>query len=551
LLSTYSLPTADKFQTTQRVVLPVSLQELLRAMIRSAVNHPIDSVIYVCGQPVLTSETVVIFYRKNQYQPVWVDEQGLNTAGRQLLKAIAAAEENGLQPEDYHYVLLQKLNDTFLKNQLKRKSAEPEELLLAEMMLSDAFFLYGSHLYYGKTDPETIDPQWHAQRNNCPIEMDEYLLQALKTKNLSEALRQLEPVQKDYAIMKQALQSLRKTVKEGGWSRIDFGSIRKLQLNDSSTLIPLIRQRLHISGEYSDSLSLTNAVYDSVLFRAVVLFQKRHGLDADGIIGKGTMEALNIPAVDKMETLIINMERMRWLPRDTDNNRYIMVNIAAFNMKVIENGKVIINSKAIVGKTYRMTPVFSAKMTYMITNPYWTVPKTILREDVIPEVKKNLDYLKKKKMRIIDYKGNEIDPNTIDWSKVTPRNFPYMIRQDPGRHNSLGSIKFMFPNKYDVYMHDTPDKQLFEKEQRAYSSGCIRIQEYLKLAAYLLRTRNVSEDSIQRLLDSGRQLQINLPEPIMVHVVYFTAYVSNGEVIFTKDIYGRDKALKAALLRRY
>jgi murein L,D-transpeptidase YcbB/YkuD len=138
-------------------------------MIRSAVNHPVDSVIYICGQPVLTSETVVIFYRKNQYQLVWVDEQGLNTAGRQLLKAIAAAKENGLQPEDYHYVLLQKLNDAFLKNQLKRKSAEPEDLLLAEMMLSDAFFLYGSHLYYGKTDPETIDPQWHAQRNNCPI----------------------------------------------------------------------------------------------------------------------------------------------------------------------------------------------------------------------------------------------------------------------------------------------------------------------------------------------------------------------------------------------
>jgi L,D-transpeptidase YcbB len=526
-------------------------QDLLKAMLRNAVEHPVDSIIYICGQPILTSETTITFYRKNQYRPAWVDEDGFNQNGTTLVSAIFNAGENGLKTEDYHYAKLKRLNDAFSKNPLKRKTAEAEDLLLGEMLLTDAFFLFASHLYYGKTDPETIDPQWHAERNNCPIEMDNYLLDALKAKNLREALQLLEPQQEEYAVMKEKLQSLRKILKQGGWQKIDFGSLKKIELKDNNEVIPLIRQRLQISGEYKDTSNFTSLVYDSVLFAAVKLFQKHNGLDADGVIGKGTMDALNVSVKDRMETLLLNMERMRWLPRDTDNNRYIIVNIAAFNMKVIDKGKVIINSKAIVGRTYRMTPVFTAKMTYLIANPFWTVPKTILREDVIPDVKKDLNYLKKKNMRIIDYKGNEIDPHSIDWSKITPRNFPYMIRQDPGKSNSLGSIKFMFPNKYDVYMHDTPDKKLFDKEDRAYSSGCIRIQEYLKLAAYLLRTKEVTEDSIQRLLDSGKQMQINLPEPIMVHVVYLTANVSNGEVIFRKDFYDRDKTLKAALFRDY
>src|SRR5690606_17388770 len=159
---------------------------------------------------------------------------------------------------------------------------------------------------------------------------------------------------------------------------------------------------------------------------------------------------------------------------------------------------------------------------YMVLNPYWTVPRTILREDVVPELKKDLGYLKKKNMQILDFQGNIIDPAAIDWKKISPDKFPYMVRQEPGKTNSLGIVKFMFPNKYDVYMHDTPDKKLFDKSERAYSSGCIRIQEYLKLAAYLLRQKNIDETAFQKMLDSGKQQQINLPEPIMVHVVYFT-----------------------------
>lgn len=513
--------------------------------------HTNDTLLFIDKQPIHTIPTLAIFYRKNQYRPVWIDNEGFNRLGIALIDAIKKATDNGLHPDDYHYHKIYQWHQYFLEQQRKRILPETTALLSGELLLTDAFFLYASHLLHGKTDPETIDPQWKAERADCPIELDDYLIETLNTGEIAQSLSKLEPNHEAYQLMKQALKKYVHIASQGGWPQIDFDQLKKLQLNDSSDIIPLIKQRLLITNEYTDTTSIHQTVFDSTLWKAVKLFQKRHGLDADGVIGKATTAAMNATVQDHIETLLINMERMRWLPRNTDQSRYIIVNIAAFYMKVIDKGQPIIQSKAIVGRTYRMTPVFSAKMTHMITNPSWTVPKTILREDVIPAIKKDINYLRKKKMRILDYQGNEIDPHTIDWSRVNPRNFPYIIRQDPGKHNSLGSIKFMFPNKYDVYMHDTPDKQLFEKELRAYSSGCIRIQEYLKLAAYLLRSKQVTEDSIQRLLDSGRQLQINLPEPIMVHVVYLTADVNNGELVFRKDIYGRDKALKAALYSKY
>ncbi len=523
----------------------------LYQFIKNTIEHSDDSMIYVCGLPMLTSETVKSFYRKNKYQSVWVNEKGLKPSAEQLLIGLSRSHENGLRPEDYHLIKLNRIEQSFSRFKLKKTFPELEDLLLAEMLMTDAYLLYSAHLYYGKTDPETTDPMWHAERNDCSIALDEHLIYALKKNEIAGSFQVLEPPFEEYGIMKRNLIELKHAFKRGELEQIDFGNVRKLEPGDSNDVIKAIKIRMKKMGEYESDVDFFESVYDSVLYTSIKLFQERNGLDADGIIGKGTMEALNITMNQRIQQLIINMERLRWLPKN-ENARYVMVNIADFSMKVVDNGKTIIRSKAIVGRAYRMTPVFSARMTYMVLNPYWTVPRTILREDVLPELKKDIAYLKKKNMQILDFKGNIVDPSSIDWKKISPDKFPYMIRQEPGKSNSLGIVKFMFPNKYHVYMHDTPDKKLFDKSERAYSSGCIRIQEYLKLAVYLLRKKEIDEVAFQKMLDSGKQQQINLPEPIMVHIVYFTVGISEkNEVVFRKDIYDRDIVVFKALAKVY
>jgi L,D-transpeptidase YcbB len=512
-----------------------------------------DTIIIIRGQVVRTAATTTSFYRKTNYHPVWTNEWGMNAKANELLSALGNADENGLRIEDYHVFELQRLKSVFEKSLLKRIPPSQEDLLEAEILFTDAFLLYSSHLNYGKTDPETIDAYWKAERNDCNIELDNYLIHTLQHNTpTAKAFFNLEPLYREYAVFKKELSVLRKLPAEADFKKIDFGTIKKIEVNDTSKIIPQIKNRLNATRFYNDTSNNLSEIYDSTLYKAIKLFQKQNGLEADGVIGKGTMDALNISNADRIQTLLLNMERMRWLPHEPEG-RYIMVNIADFNMKLIDADSIVINSNAIVGKDYRATPVFSAKMTYLVFNPTWTVPPTILANDVIPDTRKDINYLQKKKMKLFDSKGNIVDPKTIDWKKMSGKYFPYTVRQEPGPQNSLGLLKFMFPNKHDVYMHDTPQKELFLKNERAFSSGCIRIQQHIELAEYLLRTiEGFDRDSIESILKSGKTQQVILPEPIMVHIVYFTAAVNeNGKVIFRKDIYDRDKALKAALFREY
>jgi len=511
-----------------------------------------DSLIIIHNQVIRTAETTASFYRKMNFRAVWINENGFNFFAQELMFAINNAEANGLKKTDYHTASLERLEAKSSRAQLKRELPAINDLFEAELLLTDAYLLFSAHLNYGKTDPETIDPQWHAERNDCNIELDNYLIHALQHKKIAQSLSELEPVYREYDFYKNELMQLKKLLKKGAWKKIDFAEVKKISKGDTSFLVPLIKERLAVSGEYTLPVEQTDSVFDDALEQAVKKFQYKNGLKAVGYVGKETMDAMNISLSERIQTIILNMERMRWLPHEPEN-RYIIVNIADFNMKLIENGCEIINSNAIVGKDYRETPVFSAKMTYLVFNPTWTVPQTILSNDVIPDTRKDIHYLEKKRMKVYDRNGNIVDPATIDWKKAKGKSFPYTIRQSPGVHNSLGLIKFMFPNKYDVYMHDTPQKELFEMNDRAFSSGCIRIQKTMELAQYLLRKKEeFTADSIQSIYEAGKTLQVILPEPIMVHIVYFTAAVDEkGTVIFRKDLYGRDKKLKAALFEEY
>jgi murein L,D-transpeptidase YcbB/YkuD len=290
------------------------------------------------------------------------------------------------------------------------------------------------------------------------------------------------------------------------------------------------------------------AQYDDNLSYVIKEFQHLHGLNEDGNIGKLTLEALNLTPSKRIESILANLERLRWMPSEVPERR-IQVNIVDFALELIDKKDTILSMRAIVGKHYRATPVFNSIMTYLVISPGWVVPPTIFSNDVLPELKKGQDYLRKKNMQIITSTGAPVDYNTINWSTVTSRNFPYMIRQQPGADNALGNIKFMFPNEYNVYIHDTPSRDLFDKDARAFSSGCIRIAKPMELAMYLLADQeDWSEERINNVINSRRETTVRLKQSIPVYITYFTAWSSStNKFHFRTDIYNRDVELVKAL----
>jgi len=279
-----------------------------------------------------------------------------------------------------------------------------------------------------------------------------------------------------------------------------------------------------------------------------MLFQLRNGLAADGVVGKATIEAMNIPVEDRIATIEANLERWRWLSDDLGES-YIKVNIANFELQVIEKDDMVFKTEAIVGLNSRETPVFSSIMTYLVLNPDWTVPPTILNTDIIPSVINNPGYLAEKNLKILRNDGTEVDPSTIDWINIVTAGFPYRIHQEPGPGNALGRVKFMFPNKFSVYIHDTPNHNLFGRTDRSLSSGCIRVNNPLALAAWLMKDSPAwTPAQIKNVIDEGKERTVNLAKPIQVHIVYLTAWASDeGLAYFRKDIYNRDQPLMAAL----
>jgi L,D-transpeptidase YcbB len=279
-----------------------------------------------------------------------------------------------------------------------------------------------------------------------------------------------------------------------------------------------------------------------------VLFQRRNGLTADGIVGRGTIEALNISVDDRIASIEANLERWRWLSDDL-GERYIKVNIANFELQAIEEDRIVFQSEAIVGRPFRKTPVFSSLITFLVFNPDWTVPNTILINDIVPAVIRNPDYLASRGMKVLRSDGAEVNPASIDWQSVTLGNFRYRIRQEPGPDNALGRVKFMFPNQYSVYIHDTPVRNLFSQTDRSFSSGCIRIYKPLEFAEYLLRDNPAwTPTQIKSQLDLERMRTVNLNKPVPVHMLYLTAWADDdGVVFFRRDIYDRDQRLLTAL----
>lgn len=522
------------------------IQNLLRNRIEAG-GVPIN--ISVGEEPIYTSTALPVFYIRRIYKPAWVSDQGPLASAEDQLKMIREVDREGLRPGDYHLIKLETILAQIRAEQEKQIPPNPQRLVDLDLLLTDSFLILASHLLCGRTDPKTVEPEWHVNpRTGDPSLI---LEQALGSGQIEAALQSLTPNHAGYRRLRRELARYREIAARGGWPQVLQGP--KLQKGDSSPNVSRLKRRLAAEGYLENYTSENELYFDDGLDRALRKFQLQNGLEVDGILGAHTRKALNMTVDDRIGQIIANMERWRWLTHDL-GSRYILVNIAGFYLEVIDNGRLKMTMKVVVGKPYRRTPVFTATMTYLVFHPFWHVPARIAREDLLPKIKRDEAFLSKEKIRVFEGWGaeaREIDPAGIDWQKVTAAGLKFRFRQDPGPQNALGRVKFMLPNPFDVYLHDTPAQELFDKTRRDFSHGCIRIQKPLELAEYLLQNHpDWPPEKIRSTLTGNvtPEQTVMLPEPINVHVLYWTAWLgADDQIFFSADIYGRDKVLEAAL----
>lgn len=489
------------------------------------------------------------FYTERGFREAWIHGRRLSCTAYELRYEIQQSKFDGLNPQDYHLTAINTYFDAMEK--VGRGLGEPlnaTELATLDILLTDAFLELASHIYQGKVDPSHSVYGWEIQRKNPRKEVVTKLKVAIESGDVRNGLRSLYPDFPMYSRMRRSLMALYQKDKQlpGGWQNLAVA--KSIKPMESNAIVPKIRERLNFWENLKLSPEETPEVYDSALLKQVRVFQEKHGLNPDGVIGNATIRALNKSPADLIRQAAVNMERLRWLP-DTVLSEVILVNIANYSMDYIKGRDTLLHSNAIVGKAYRKTPVFNAPMSYLVFSPTWTVPPTILRNDVLPAIKRDVGYLASKNMRLLTYNGQQVDPKSVDWSRITANNFPYMVRQDPGPNNSLGWVKFMFPNSHNVYIHDTPSRELFARDDRALSSGCIRIQKPLELARLLLADQPLwSDDRILSAMYSRKEQIVMLNRKIPVVLLYLTFWTdSRGTPMFRHDIYDRDEELFKAL----
>jgi murein L,D-transpeptidase YcbB/YkuD len=503
--------------------------------------------ISVQGEPIHAQAMLPVFYERRTYRPAWTGNNGPLQHVEALVKAISEADREGLQPQDYHLAAIQSVFQEVHKNQARHNPLNPGRLADLELLLTDGFLVYAAHLLSGRINPETIDPEWFAKRREHDLAV--ILQAALDSNQIEKSLKSLLPQQPGYARLGRALARYREIEEKGGWPGVPEGP--RMQKGDHGERVAALCIRLSATGDFNQGWDEDTGSFDDALELAVISFQQRHGLKTDGVVGRATLEALNVPVEQRIRQIVVNMERWRWLPEDL-GRRHILVNIANFELDVVESEQVVQMMRVIVGRDYRRTPVFSDMMTYLVFSPYWNVPAKIAIQDIVPQVQKDVNYLFAQNIRVFQGWGaeaREIDPTTIDWSKVTAKSLNYRFRQEPGPANALGRVKFMLPNPFNVYLHDTPKQELFEKLERAFSSGCIRIEKPIELAQYVLKgDPRWTRENILAAIGKGIEQAVPLPEPIPTHLLYWTAWADeDGGAHFRNDLYGRDKRLDHAL----
>ncbi|MEM7237895.1 MAG: L,D-transpeptidase family protein [Pseudomonadota bacterium] len=502
--------------------------------------------------------TVAEFYAARSYAPVWTGADGAPRRAA-LFEALAAAGEHALPVEPYGTSRLKAA-----AGQARTSTQSIADQVALELDLTAAYLRYARDVSSGLLEPRKIDRELYVYPERRA--RGDLLAGLAAAAEPSAWMRGLAPQSAGYRQLLEKYKAYRALAATGGWGE-QLTKRKTLRVGDRSSDVAVLRDRLtrmgYLSAEATvaaDRIEIATAetandageapladgwVFDPALEDAVRLFQARHGLNQDGAVGPATREAVNTDPGFRAAQVAVNLERHRWLNKDL-GAKHILVNLASFDMAVMENGQSTFESRVVVGKARKhRTPEFSDEMEVMVVNPTWHVPRSIAREEILPELQKDPTYLERKGMRIT---GVE-DPSLIDWELITPDSFPGRVKQRPGNGNALGRVKFLFPNDHAIYLHDTPSKSLFKRDRRAYSHGCVRVQRPFEFAEFLLAAqRDDPEAYFRTLLNRGSERYVNLDEHIPIHLTYRTAWVdSDGNDQFRGDIYGRDRKVLVAL----
>lgn len=521
-----------------------ALQEELRLTLEKATQ---ESPAQLRGNRLLKLGEVYAFYAQRNFDPIWSEAGRLTELAYEFRFELRQSRYDGLQPASYHLGLIDAFVATVEKKEAAKEVLLPKELAELDLLLTDAFFALAEDLDLGKVNPERLQARWAIPRKRNALAYDSLLTQAWRTRALRSQLATLYPKTPSYDKGKLLLRQLEERAKEEiNWKPIK--TERTLRPGDTHVQLLQVRARLAFWGFSAVKAASDAKVYDSLLLHQVLAYQVDRGIKADGILGQGTLSALNESPTQLMDKIRVNLERMRWVPAHFFQGEAILVNVPSFQLVYRKGADTLFTTKVIVGTIKHQTPVFTAALSYLVFSPYWNIPPSIARNETLPAIRKNAGYLQRNNMEVVNAAGQALSSSQINWNA---KPFPYLIRQKPGASNALGQVKFMFPNPNNVYLHDTPAKQLFDQDIRTFSHGCIRMQQPRDFAELLLKNKeDWTSEKVGLAMGQSKEEIVNLPYKIPVGIVYFTFLVdAGGHPRFFADVYRRDAELLALLGR--
>jgi murein L,D-transpeptidase YcbB/YkuD len=493
----------------------------------------------------LKNQSIIInFYETQSFKPLWLTDHGLK---KEKIKQFLYYVRNDLtlHPRGFIFKEAERLSKLQNRN-FSRKTAMQFELKLTAL-----YYEFLQHTIYGEINWKKFNAHLKSLENS-KIEANwvQYgrhfdVIKLMSKENVIQTIKEMTPKGYRYQNLLQALYKLYIIQSRGGWKPLPY--FKSLKLGSRGIAVTKLRERLKISGDYKSCGTVESNLFDACLLKAVKRFQNRHSLSADGVVGKGTRWVLNKPVKEKINKVLLNIDRIKWLPRE-NSQRYIIVNIPEFLLHYVENQREVKTLKVIVGDTKHPTPIFSNKISYIVLNPYWKVPEGIVRREIVPHMIQNPNYIRKQGLqahKTWEENSTIINLDNIVWEEYLQpdKRFPYRLMQPPGPRNALGKIKFKFPNRFSVYLHDTPTKRLFKRKRRAFSHGCVRLSNPRSLLQSIAKfDENVDLQKAQRILAGKKKVQLNVAHKIPIHIIYLTTGVNaNNELIFRPDIYNYDK----------
>lgn len=497
------------------------------------------------------SQEIQSFYADREYMEIWLLNGQLSKIGAEMLEYIEESKFDGLQPEDYNLVQINNLSSDPEKKNKKFRNLSSEEKVSLELLLTDGFFNLAKDLEKGKVNPSSLDPNWKFEEKESEVNYSEMLAEIANGKSISKTFLKLYPSSGLYAQGRKAIENLYEIQKNDTLTWAYEAVDGAIEVGEPHQAIPAIRKRLIFWNFLTPYEMEDPTLFDSTMLKGLKKYQESNGMNPDGVIGSLVAESLNKSPQNLIDIASINMERLRWMPELDWEQEMVLVNIANYQLDYMKKSDTTFTAKVIVGKEYNESPSFTAPMSYIVFSPYWNIPSSITNDEIIPAVQKDKSYLSRKNMEVVTGDGEALNVKNVDWKVKDGESFPYLIRQRPGGDNSLGLVKFMFPNEYNIYIHDTPARSLFERETRALSHGCIRIQNPDQFAKILLHDQTWTDEKIQEAMHQENEEVVKLDREIPVVIVYMTFWADQeGKANFRSDVYNRDEALLNSLRRK-